>query len=88
MQGGFEWRTFPGVKKPAPHVRPDQTVIDFATACFVEDIPIGHALERAGVAWSTWTRAKKRGQRPHRATMTKLHDALAELVRERDAKRA
>lgn len=69
-----------------PHIRPSPEVIAFAAECFAEDVAIAHVLKRAGVAWSTWTRAKKRGQRPHRATMDKMNAALLELVEERRAK--
>lgn len=70
------------------HIRPAPEVIAFAAECFAEDIAVAHVLARAGVAWSTWTRAKKRGQRPHRATMDKMNAALSALVAERDNPRA
>lgn len=69
-----------------PHVRPAPEVIAFASECFAEDVAVAHVLKRAGIAWSTWTRAKKRGQRPHKATLDKMNVALAELVAERRAK--
>lgn len=66
------------------HVRPRQEVIDFAAACFADDVTFGAVLERAGVNWSTWTRWRRRGTRPERPTLAKMYTALAELVAERD----
>lgn len=66
------------------HTRPAQEVIELAAECFAEDIPVARVLEKADVSWSTWTRWKRRGMRPNRTTLAKMHDALLDLIRARD----
>lgn len=72
------------MEKP-PHIRPAPEVIALAAECFAEDIPIARVIERAGISWSTWTRAKRCGQRPRKSTMDKMLATLADLVEERRA---
>lgn len=69
-----------------PHIRPHQSVIDLATQCFVEDIPITRVLDRCGVNHSTWSRWRRAGTKPWDGTLQKMQAALDELVAERDQK--
>lgn len=67
-----------------PHIPPHPLTVEFATRAFVEDIPVHHVLTRAGVNPSTWTRMRRKGQKPQDATMERLNKALSELVAARD----